>query len=125
MKGVRLVYLTLGKRIREERRRLEMTQGQLAERAGLSTNYIAHLEQGSRGASVDTLCRLAEIVETPVARLFDHVKLEPLAEPGRGEMRRLVNRLRRLDPPARDLMWKLADLIESWQRSAKSRRVSA
>ncbi|MBQ2433145.1 MAG: helix-turn-helix transcriptional regulator, partial [Clostridia bacterium] len=48
-------YNALGKRIREQRRALGLTQEQLAEKVGVSLSFIGHIERGSRKASLDTL----------------------------------------------------------------------
>lgn len=43
-------YKKLGERIREERRRLNLTQAQLAEAVDISNTYMGAIERGS-GAS--------------------------------------------------------------------------
>ena len=60
----------LGQRVRTERHRIGLTQERLAERVGLSPNFIAHLERGSRGASLDTIVTLARAFRVPVRTLF-------------------------------------------------------
>ena len=51
-------YIALGKRIREERLKLHMTQEQLVEEANLSTSYIGQIERGERSLSLETLIAL-------------------------------------------------------------------
>ena len=45
-------YHALGKRIREERLRLNLTQEKLAEEVGVSTAYIGQIERGERSLKV-------------------------------------------------------------------------
>lgn len=52
-------YTDIGRRIRIQRRYLNMTQGELAKRIGVSASYIGHLERGTRQASLETLVMLA------------------------------------------------------------------
>ena len=52
-------YQALGKRIREERLKLLLTQEKLAEDIGVSNTYIGLIERGERSLSLDTLVRLA------------------------------------------------------------------
>ena len=52
-------YQALGKRIREERLKLHLTQEKLAEDIGVSNTYIGLIERGERSLSLDTLVRLA------------------------------------------------------------------
>ena len=51
-------YKRLGKRIREERQRLNLTQAQLAESIDISDNYMGAIERGERSLTLDTLVRL-------------------------------------------------------------------
>ena len=51
-------YKRLGKRIREERLRLKLTQAQLAEDIDISDTYMGAIERGERSLTLDTLVRL-------------------------------------------------------------------
>lgn len=51
-------YKKLGKRIREERKRLNLTQAQLAEAIDISDTYMGAIERGERSLTLDTLVRL-------------------------------------------------------------------
>lgn len=52
-------YKFLGKRIREERLRLNLTQEKLAESIDVSDSYIGQIERGEKSLTLDTLVRLA------------------------------------------------------------------
>ena len=47
----------IGKRIARRRRVLDITQAELAERAGMSTTYAGNVERGAK-CSIDTLMKL-------------------------------------------------------------------
>jgi len=51
-------YKRLGKRIREERQRLNLTQAVLAEAINISDTYMGAIERGERSLTLDTLVRL-------------------------------------------------------------------
>ena len=51
-------YKRLGERIREERRKLNLTQAQLAEDIDISNTYMGAIERGERCLTLDTLVRL-------------------------------------------------------------------
>lgn len=53
-------YTFLGKRIREERLRLNLTQEHLAEDINISTAYLGQIERGERHITLDKLIPLAE-----------------------------------------------------------------
>lgn len=53
-------YFALGKRIREERLKLNLTQEQLAESIDVSNSYIGQIERGERSLTLETLVRIAK-----------------------------------------------------------------
>ncbi|MBU5673934.1 helix-turn-helix domain-containing protein [Paenibacillus brevis] len=52
-------YDALGKRLREERHKMNWTQEKLAEKVEVSDAYIGQIERGERSLSLDTLVKLA------------------------------------------------------------------
>lgn len=52
-------YRSLGKRIREERLRLNLTQERLSEDIGISTAYLGQIERGERNITLEKLILLA------------------------------------------------------------------
>lgn len=53
------IYRVLALRVREERRRAGYTLERLAERAGITGAFIAHIEAGRKRATLDTVSKLA------------------------------------------------------------------
>ncbi len=47
-------YKRLGERIREERKRINLTQAALAEAIDISDTYIGAIERGERSPTLDT-----------------------------------------------------------------------
>jgi transcriptional regulator with XRE-family HTH domain len=58
-----------GRRVRQRRLELALSQEELAERADLHRTYISSLEQGRRNVAVRNLVRLAEALEFDPAEL--------------------------------------------------------
>ena len=52
---VQIDYKDLGKRVRELRRSINLTQETLAEQCGISASFLGHIERGTRVASIETL----------------------------------------------------------------------
>ena len=48
----------IGRRLRDERRRVRCTQEEVAEAVGLTPAFIGHIERGERSLSLDTLIKL-------------------------------------------------------------------
>ena len=56
-------YVQLGKRVRIRRNVLGITQEGLAEKIGVCTSFIGHIERGSRKLSVETLHALCKALD--------------------------------------------------------------
>ncbi|MDO5323721.1 MAG: helix-turn-helix transcriptional regulator [Clostridia bacterium] len=57
------IYILVGKRVRQLRLQKKLTQEELAERAGISTSFLGHIERGSRRMSLDSFCRIARALD--------------------------------------------------------------
>jgi transcriptional regulator with XRE-family HTH domain len=76
------VYKIIGGRIRDERRRHELTQDELASRVGLKRTSITNVEKGKQKLLVHTLIDIARSLDTPPAEFFAALDAEaPLALP--------------------------------------------
>lgn len=60
----------LGGRVRDARRRLGLSQEELAHRAGLHRTYIGSVERGERNISVASLYTVANVVDVPASQLL-------------------------------------------------------
>lgn len=75
----------IGRRVRQARKCLEMTQVQLAERLELEESTVRAIETGRRGVSVETLVRLGGALHVPPGALLEDVRAasKPEAEAAR------------------------------------------
>lgn len=62
---------TFGSRIQELRKKNNLTQSELAEKIGLSTNFIGMVERGERNTSVDKIFKLAKSFNISLAQFFE------------------------------------------------------
>ena len=63
-----------GTALRRRRRALRLTQEGLAEAAGLSSKFVAHLERAERQPSLWSLIRLGRALGVPAADLVSEVE---------------------------------------------------
>lgn len=56
-------YRKLGVRVRQQREQHEWTQGQLAQKVGVSSSFIGHIERGEKKASVETVVAICNAME--------------------------------------------------------------
>lgn len=61
----------LGTNLREARKRLGLTQEQVAQRSGVHSTEVSRIEAGKRDPKVSTVERLAKAVEVKPGRLLD------------------------------------------------------
>ena len=66
---------SFGKRIRSLRRVRDLTQEQLAEEVGCSTEYISRIERGLVSPSFEILSALANALHVEVGALFNFSEL--------------------------------------------------
>jgi transcriptional regulator with XRE-family HTH domain len=62
--------VALGQTVRRLRRQADLTQEELAERSGLSANYVGEIERGECNPSVLVMFALAEGLTIDPAALF-------------------------------------------------------
>ncbi len=62
----------LGSNIRRIRVANHWTRVALADKADISPTFLLHIENGTRGVSLETVECLAKSLEVPVSQLFDH-----------------------------------------------------
>ncbi len=67
------IFITIGKRIKEERLKKGLTQENLAELVGVSNNFISYIETGKKKASLNTIAKIADVLEVTLSDLFKGV----------------------------------------------------
>lgn len=68
----------LGRRIGEIRKRRGLSQEMLAERAGISAQYVSNIERGKENPTLDLLFRLAEALRVSLGELCDFEGVEKM-----------------------------------------------
>ena len=71
------VRRALGRKVRKLRSELELSQEQLAERAGLHWTHISGIERGRHNLTLTTLCKVAVALRVSLSELFEGVGLHP------------------------------------------------
>ena len=64
------LHITIGQRIREERRKKQLTLKQMHKRAGLSVSLLSQIERAESSASVSSLFKIANALDVRISELF-------------------------------------------------------
>jgi len=64
------IYLQVGKRVKEIREQMGMTQESLAFKAEIHPSFLSHIERGTKKASLETIEKLAGALGVPTQNLF-------------------------------------------------------
>lgn len=63
-------YVALGIRIKNKRLENNMTQEQLAEAVDISAVYVGQIERGDRHMTIDTLVKIANVLQVSIEELL-------------------------------------------------------
>lgn len=63
-------YIEMGKRIKLEREKNNMTRDALAEAVGISCIYLSQLERQERNGSLTVICKIASVLNVPLDYLI-------------------------------------------------------
>ena len=67
---------TFGQRVKVLRQLRNLTQEGLAERTGLSYKFIGEIERGTGNPTIETVEKISQALEVPMARLFANASEE-------------------------------------------------
>jgi len=104
------IYRLVGKRIREERKRLKLTQEELAEKADITANFLGHIERGTKRPTLNTLKKIADVLQIPMAALFTTEKTYRLPREDLF-IKRFMSLLRDKKGEEKELVLKIAKMI--------------
>ncbi len=107
-------YKELGKRIRAERIKMNMTQEKLAEKIEISESFLGHIERGDRKLSIETLLKIAQEFKVSI----DYLLLGFIKQPPEVFIKELAHSIERTDKERRNTLISiikvLADNSENW-----------
>ncbi len=94
-----------GKKLRELRRKRDITQEKLAELSGLSLQYIGEIERNRRNPSLTSMESLAEALDIPIGELFN---LEEFQRSDKELRETLIRQIQQADPERLRLFYELS-----------------
>lgn len=64
-------YERIGKRVQQLRKMKKLSQADLAERTEMSVSYISHIETAIKKASLESIVRIANVLDVTVDQLLN------------------------------------------------------
>lgn len=107
-----MIENSIGKRIKERRKKCGMTQEQLAEKIDLSPNHLSAIERGVYGIKLDTLVQIINCLGCTADDLFCDV----IDSGYKNRASRLTDMLEKLTPEEQS---NILDVVETMIRNAK------
>ncbi len=104
----------IGKRIKQRREELGLTQEQFAEKAGLTTNYVSTVERGASFPRCEKLITILNTLETSADAIFCDV----LNVPTNYQIGRLSQQLTALPPEAQKRIVQMLELMIQQEQSS-------
>ncbi len=101
-------YKLIGENIKRERKKRGLTQEQLAEKAWISTNFLACIETGIKKGSFETYVSIANVLHTTLDTLTSGVVNACTEDPLKDELNYCFDNA---DRASRELIVKIAKLI--------------
>jgi len=104
------VYKNAASRIKEYRNKAGLTQEQLAHKADIEPSFLAHIEAGQKGFSLETLEKIAKALNVSMDVFFKEI------QPGETltydfKDKRLLWLLKESGPKDRDMIYRLASVV--------------
>lgn len=105
----------IGKRTKQRREQLKLTQEQFAEKAGFTTNYISTLERGASFPRCENLIILLNALEVSADAIFCDV----LTHATEYREARLLKELETVSPEAQARILRVIEFLIQLEREAK------
>ena len=99
-------YYLVGNKIKEKRKKLGLTQENLAELCDLSVSYIAHIERGTKSLSLETAVKISNVLSVSL----DYLLLDEIQDHER-VFSALESEVNALSPAKRETFFKFSRLI--------------
>lgn len=111
----------IGKRIKQSREQLGLTQEQFAEKAGFTSNYISTLERGKSFPRCENLIILLNNLEVPADAIFCDVVIHT----NQYRENQLSKKLDDLPPEASDRILQLLELMIQQEKQKMDALIAA
>lgn len=94
----------LGARIKQLRKKLRLTQEELAERCGIHYKFLGGIERGDQNPTIKVLGKIARALNASLADLFDY---DLVASTPQRRREQLIERIKRSSDPEVLLLYRI------------------
>lgn len=112
------LFLQMGERIAQGRRKMKISQGELAEKIEVSSHMISSVERGVKSPRAENLLRISEVLQVSVDYLLTGKKTER-------EYSEILQQLRQLPPKGAEKIEQIVrECIELYKEGLKRAAVA-
>ena len=72
------IYFIIGRKIKETRTRLSITQTELAKKIGMVRTSLTNIESGEQKLPIHVLYKIADILKVPITDLLPEIAVEEI-----------------------------------------------
>ncbi len=105
---MQLNYKLIGKRIRQYRKQLGLTQKEVAEKAGISEQYCSELELGKKGGTLAVYYQLAQALNVSL----DSLVMDNVSNDNSIATSALINRIQNYTPEKYEMLLSYMDFLD-------------
>lgn len=105
--------MSIGENIKKTRKKQELTQKSLAERANISRSYLADVENGRYNPSIDVLNKIAKALGITGQQLLkDNIDEKDDIDNMEEDLQILFNKIQKISPKDRKKLLQLIEIFE-------------
>ncbi len=114
-----ITTLIIEERIKQLRTQKLLSQGDLAKKAGISSNYLGQVERGERCPTLDTLLKISSGLEISLSVLFNDSLSVPqtIYTP---QLNKVIRLLDSYSPKELDSVYKILSCVDDLRTNKKS-----
>ena len=107
--------IAMGKRIREQRNKLDLTQENVSDKLGITPSFYSHIENGSRNVSLDTVIKLSDFFGVSIDYIIrgtNHVDTVPQDK----YLRKIIHRVTEFSNKEKEFALDFVNALKKYSR---------
>lgn len=109
--------MTIGENIKSSRKKIGLSQKQLADKVNISRQYLCDIEHDRYNPSIDTLGLIAKGLETTAQKLMkDDMSVMDEIDELENDFKEIYKKLKKVSPENREKILKMIEIFEESEK---------